>query len=727
MKTPQRLFFLMALICLMMGFLLQFLVPGLGYSLLKSRGKLPSLNGKKLVLAKYYFDTGQPEKSVSEVTKQIASLSAIDATTAQEDLGRILSLYQNPDGQVGFLILQISSNWPSKLYVAFLILIACCIGTLIYGRLIKRHLFAVMPFTNYSGLNIGEELPATVLDRVHEIAWQSKNLRYASKLIAENLDIPTMGMSTDQGTFDTTAFLETALLFSMGISDFPLARLINSIKLWFEQPNYLVRGSFETIQNRLLITIQLIDNRKGKTVQVWNYEMAESKYRRHSEIVDIVLYPLYFHFSTNLEATHWETLYALHAGIEEFQNYLYHRSQIHHLGLAEDYLEKAIELDPSYGLAHYNLGLLYLISGDYEKACELLRDAPKLTQNTELARWSTYNYGVALFQISQDWANQRAANVFEGIISSKDTTDSLKMMTHASLAATYAKMAGRLTNRKQELTHKAFDEADSVLQAQGLQDAKAIAWTAKGYAYLALDQLDNAQIMFEEGHRTDMRNITCLIGLGEVFYRYRKTDEALSALKQATILSPRGGYAHYRIGKLYWEMKDYKRAVEAYQQASNLSVARLALGKIFLEDGLLTEALEEFRATAHLNSHSADAWENIAWTILELNDEALMAEAELAARRSVQLEKNDSLLWHRHAVLSRCLLKRNKNEPALREALLAVRLAPERAQAHYVLALCQMQIGRKDDAKSTLSRVIELDKKGFWRSEAQRTLKEINE
>jgi len=208
-------------------------------------------------------------------------------------------------------------------------------------------------------------------------------LKNASNMIAENFDIPTLGMETDHGSLDTVAFIETAFLFSMGISDFPLARLVNSVRLWFEQPTYLVRGSFERIQNRLLITTQLIDNFQKSTVQVWSYEVPGEEHLRYSEIVDAVLYPLFFRFSKGLEADNWEAFYALHAGIEEFQYYIYHQNHIHHLNLAREKMEKSLELDPSYGLAHYNLGLVFLASGEYESAREHFLDACRLLGENE--------------------------------------------------------------------------------------------------------------------------------------------------------------------------------------------------------------------------------------------------------------------------------------------------------------------------------------------------------
>jgi len=378
MKTPQRLFFLLAFICLFLALLLQFLGQRIGYYFLESRGALPSFNGEDFALAKYYFETGQPDQSISEITKQIASLSPVEVVATQADLDRILYLYQNPKGQLGFLVLQIQSVWLSKLYVAFFILVVFGIATFVYTRFGEHPLFVVMPFANYAGLNIGEDLPAAVLDRVREIAWRSKNLKNVSSMIAENFDIPTLGMETDHGNFDTVAFLETALLFSMGVSNFPLARLVNSVRLWFEQPTYLVRGSFERIHNQLLITTQLIDNFQKTTVQVWSYEVPEEEHLHHSEIVDAVLYPLFFRFSKGLEANSWEALYALHVGIEEFQYFIYHQDRIHHLDLAREKMVKSLELDPGYGLAHYNLGLVFLAAGEYESAREHFLDACRL-------------------------------------------------------------------------------------------------------------------------------------------------------------------------------------------------------------------------------------------------------------------------------------------------------------------------------------------------------------
>jgi tetratricopeptide (TPR) repeat protein len=291
------------------------------------------------------------------------------------------------------------------------------------------------------------------------------------------------------------------------------------------------------------------------------------------------------------------------------------------------------------------------------------------------------------------------------------------------MIATYAKMAARIKKRRHELVNLVLAGADQMLEAIDQSEVKAELFSAIGYAHLAKKQWNEAKHSFEEVIQHNPSHITGLIGLGETYYRLGKRDDAIGTMRQAAVLSPSGEYTHYRIGQLYWEMEDYDKAVEAYKKAPNLAVARLALGKIYLfEYEQLLEALGEFREAIHLNSRLSDAWVNIAWTILELDDTSLLPEAETAARRALQLEKNKKQSWHRHAVLSLCLLKRGKVELAHKEALESVKLNSSHAQAHYSLAVCQMEMDRKADALDSLKKVIELDKGDHWRRKAEKHL-----
>src|SRR5687767_8267496 len=109
------------------------------------------------------------------------------------------------------------------------------------NRIFNRSpLFVIIPFVDRADLKISEDLPRAVLDRLRGIDWRMKRIQSARGMLAEQLDIPSLGLVSEGDSIDTIALLETALLFSTGINDLPLSRLFNSLTLWAEQPRYLV-------------------------------------------------------------------------------------------------------------------------------------------------------------------------------------------------------------------------------------------------------------------------------------------------------------------------------------------------------------------------------------------------------------------------------------------------------------------------------------------------------
>ena len=740
MKSPTRSFFLAALLCLALAAALwasgQALVP----RLLAAVGPQPEFSSEAFALPRYYFETGQPDKAVDELKTLLGSnpLPPVE-TAAKADLQRIIFLQSNTWGQLSFWVRNISSFLPAKLIIAsiFLWLIALIFY---FIQVIGPHpLFVVLPFVDQAGLNLREELPVAILDRMREISWQKAKFESTKKVLVENLNLEDLGLISEGKSFDTIlgmvsegdsvdtiALLETALLFSTGLNDVPLARLLNSIRLWAEQPKYLVRGRFEKVDKAIWVSSQLIDRKRGSIDQAWNCEIDTSHSRR-VELVDNILFPLLFRFSNVLGTSKWDALLALYAGLEEFQSFIQYRERTYHLDSAKYYLEKAISLDPTYGLAHYNLGLVHFADGDYKAAREHLMEAARVLKEGVLQFSALYYYAVALFQQGEDWAYERAVQTFQSLIDSEGIPQDILLLAKSSMIVTYAKMAVRKPQRRSELADKVFSESSQILEAVEQSDVKAEMFCARGYAYLALTQWKEAKTSFEEALQQNPGHITSLIGLGESCYRQMQYDDAISALRNAALLSPSGEYVHYRIGKLYWEMGNSDDAIAAYQQAPQLAVAHLALGKIYQqpEYGQLNAALDEFRTAVKLNGRLSDAWVNIAWTLLELEDDSGLAEAETAARRAVQLEKSENQFWHRRAVLALCLLKRGKKEVAFQQACKAVELNSRQAQGHYILALCQMELGRPSAALESLKKVLDVDKKNTWRPKAEALLEEL--
>ncbi len=607
----------------------------------------------------------------------------------------------------------------------------------VYRRIKKTPKFAIQNFYNYTDLNIGSNLPQIAIERIHEIAWHAQNLESASDLIADNIEIPTLRLISEGDNQSAVELLEVALMFSIGSSNLPFASMINAIKVWLEQPLFLVRGMIERGENVINLKLSLLNREKNVIDKTWQIEIPYKENPSVSKIVDATIYPLLYYFN-NISAARWEALQALHIGLEEFQLFKDDQSAINHLRLAQQQFEHALVLDPGYGLAKYNLSLLLLAMGDFEQARNYLKELSAISEDTQLRLKANYHYGVALFLISQDWAYEQAVEVFKQLLNSNDKL--LALLTQSALTITYAKMAGRGSENKSSLVNQSLAEADNVLEKieslkrkdknlaaiRIFNETAANVFAAKGYAYIASEEFEQAIEYFKQALKLHTGNITSILGLGEAYLRMGQSDEALATFKKAATQSPMSGYINYRLGNLYRELGEHDEAINVLKRASQHAHARLTLGKIYLEDEEFEKALDEFRQAVHINSHLSEGWVNIAWTILQMENKDLLKEAVKAARHSLQLEKNEKQKWHRHAILAFGLIKTDKASQAALEAMKAVELAPNQPQAHYYLALAQNKLGQNAKARDSLQRAMELDRKGFWVSSAVDLLNELD-
>jgi tetratricopeptide (TPR) repeat protein len=352
--------------------------------------------------------------------------------------------------------------------------------------------------------------------------------------------------------------------------------------------------------------------------------------------------------------------------------------------------------------------------------------------NDILTLQATYNYGVSLFHLGQDWAYSHAIESFKKLImalssANTSTTIEIKELAQGSLACTYAKLAERKVEQKEKFCNLAFEQTKMLLDNTTNNAVKALAAAANGLAYLSLDKGDLAIEAFNLSLELDP-NITALLGLGEAYRKRGNYEDAIDAYQRANKLTSEGGYASYRLGNLFREIGNKEKAAEAYKQAPALSVARLSLGKLYLEYGELETALEEFRNAVRLNQKNSEALVNIAWTILEMQneDEDLLRECIDAAKRSVQIDRGSTNEWHRRTILAFSLIAARKTERALKEAQLGFELAPDKAQVKFCVALCEFHLGRKDDARKILLEILHSDERGLWRTRAERLMREMN-
>lgn len=725
-RSPLKTFFTLAVLFAGLGILLDITAYQVDWYGIKNSPPV-----KELQLARFYMSSGQVKAAIEEYRQVIENASSGISDTASSELERLLVSEKTSDGKMTGYLAYITWFYPSRLYAlsaASAVLWLIILGVSLFG---KKPLFVILPIRDHTGLGLRDDLPQVAADRLRELTWRVNDLESSAHTIAESLDVPVMGMISDGASIDSVALIETALMLSGGPSNLPLSRLLYSFRLWLEQPQYLIRGSLNKGNKCLCLHFLLVNKKKGTVEASWRVDIeADSESEAFTQIIDSIIYPVWFHFGQGITARQWEVLKALHDGLQEFQCYRDQGCKPQYLDKARQYMQYALALDPGYMLAKYNLGLLELKAGEYEEARDLFRDILTSTKDANLHQLASYHCGVALFHMSQDWSYQRAAKYFKDILDNPhDNPQNVIDLARSTLAVTYARMAAREPGERDKYVSLALQEAKEVLASKrATKETLANAIAAEGYAHLAQGNALDAVSSFTQALEKKPESVACLIGLGEAHLKAGQKERAIEVFRRAEIVSPPGCFASYKLGGIYRDMGETEQAIQAYQRAGDLAAAHFALGKLFLNKQEYEEALEEFRKAADQNKRLSEAWVNIAWVIGEMKtqDEALLKEAETSARRALHAERNSPQIWHRHAVLARALLDRGKNDVALKEAQKAVELEPERAQARYYLALAEFKMGQLAKARTDAEMLLKPDQME-WKTAAQKLLAQLGQ
>jgi Flp pilus assembly protein TadD len=179
-------------------------------------------------------------------------------------------------------------------------------------------------------------------------------------------------------------------------------------------------------------------------------------------------------------------------------------------------LEKAIQLDPSYGALHMNLGTAYLLSEQPETAL------------THVKR------GVELQPDRPEGYNQ--------------------------LGVVYDKM-------------EKYDLAiDNLKKAIELKPDYTLGYLNLGSAYLYANRLKPAQTSLEKAAKLDPSNTEVHITLGVVYAKQSRFDQAIAEAKQATKLRPNDDRANLTLCKIYLLADDRKSAIEMYQSVKSVNI-----------------------------------------------------------------------------------------------------------------------------------------------------------
>jgi tetratricopeptide (TPR) repeat protein len=134
------------------------------------------------------------------------------------------------------------------------------------------------------------------------------------------------------------------------------------------------------------------------------------------------------------------------------------------------------------------------------------------------------------------------------------------------------------------------------------------------------------------------------------------------------------------------------------------------------EEEHYTEAAEAFRRAVELRPDFADAWYSLGNALTDAGD---LEAAEQAYREALRHDAGNSWAWYN---LAGVLLDLERLDDAITALECGLDVAPTFADAHYNLALCYEQAGRRREARSHWETYLRLDPHSEWAKVAKQHL-----
>jgi tetratricopeptide (TPR) repeat protein len=256
-------------------------------------------------------------------------------------------------------------------------------------------------------------------------------------------------------------------------------------------------------------------------------------------------------------------------------------------------------------------------------------------------------------------------------------------------------------------------------------DGGARAHLALARLYLSAGRLPDAVHHSIEGERLDPGNPDFPVIRGRASLQEGRLGEARAAFERERDLRPESPRPWMNLGDLELEQGDAEAAAECFARAGELDPASWLAphrqGLALARAGRPREAVEAYRAALTRNERVAEAHNNLAWLLADLDLDPVLAVVH--ARRAADLAPDNAnvlgtLGWAQH--------KAGRGDEAAASLRRACGLAPDDAMKRYLLGVVEADGGDPESARRDLREALRLDP-GFGRAESARRLLETLE
>ena len=359
----------------------------------------------------------------------------------------------------------------------------------------------------------------------------------------------------------------------------------------------------------------------------------------------------------------------------------------HEMEMMKDSIQcykKAISLDPYFSEAHNNLGNVY-------KGLKRMDEAVKSFQN---AIDISPNYIEALFSL---------ALVLQSMGSLESIEYYKKLLT---LKPDFIQVHINLANHLKRINH--IDEAIiSYKNALDIDPNNIEALNNLGNVFRDLGQLDQAIQLYKKAIRFKPDYPMTHHNLGVALKDFGKLEEAIKSYKKAIMLHPNDFESLGHLGETQRLLGNFHEAIESYKKALLInpkdSNILNNLGVAYRDIGQLDDAIISYQKSVDINPNDYDAYNNLG---IIFSDLGLLDDGINSYECAIKINPNFAAGFNNMAIL---LTKLNRWEEAQQFNQKALIIKPEFAEGLSLQGQIFTEMNRLNDALISFQKAVEVN------------------
>ncbi|WMI67826.1 tetratricopeptide repeat protein [Mangrovimonas sp. YM274] len=227
-----------------------------------------------------------------------------------------------------------------------------------------------------------------------------------------------------------------------------------------------------------------------------------------------------------------------------------------------------------------------------------------------------------------------------------------------------------------------------------------------GMEYLFLDEYDQAKEYFLKCLEVDMHDYSALYNIIYCFDFLDESEEAINFLNQYLDNNPYCEVAWHQLGKQYFALKDYKKALVAYDFAiisdDTFVGAYLEKGKVLEKQKNFEEAIENYKITLALDDPTSFALLRMGYCYEKLGDR------EMAVQYFYKTVHEDPLLDKGWIAITKFYLKARNYQKALYYINKAINIDSENVLYWKLYAQINHRLNFLEEAERGYKKTLEL-------------------